>query len=88
MFGIVNIEAQTSGLKCVVSDAVPDAANVSGLMTKLPLTAPEEKWVSEILTPPLTRESRLDAVVEAGYDIRSSAKALEDAYMKHEKRCK
>ncbi len=87
-FGIVNIEAQTSGLKCVVSDAVPDAANVSGLMTKLPLTAPEEKWVSEILTPPLTRESRLDAVVEAGYDIRSSAKALEDAYMKHEKRCK
>ena len=83
-FGIVNLEAQTSGLKCVVSQVVPDAANVTGLMTKLSLTDPPDTWIKEILTVPAARESRLEDIVSAGYDIKTSVRVLEQTYLKYQ----
>ena len=43
-FGIVNIEAQASGLPCVVSSAVPESASVNSNFYRLSLSDGVEKW--------------------------------------------
>lgn len=79
--GIVNIEAQTSGLKCVVSDAVPHSVNITGNVTFLSLNDEYKTWEHELMT---SLDKRLDQsykVIAAGYDIKQSAKILERLYM-------
>ena len=80
-FGIVNLEAETSGLKCVVSDVVPDAANVTGLMKKLSLKDSLQTWADELLDVPESRRSWQREIIAAGYDIRVSAEKLEKMYL-------
>ena len=46
--GIAVIEAQKAGVKCVISDAVPDKAIVSNFVKKLKLNLPPEVWAEEI----------------------------------------
>lgn len=49
--GIVLIEAQVSGIPCVVSDVVPTEAFQSNLITKLSLNDSLDKWVDYCLNP-------------------------------------
>lgn len=82
-FGMVNIEAQTSGLPCFVSDTVAPEVAVTDLVHFLPLTIPPEKWAKEILSravPGEERRDRLDEIVRAGYDITTTAKKLYSFY--------
>ena len=46
--GIVLIEAQKIGLKCVISHVVPDAAIVTNLVKKVNLNASAAEWAEEI----------------------------------------
>lgn len=80
-FGIVNIEAQTAGLKCVVSDVVPEAANAAGLMVRKSLDAPISEWVDEILNVPKERKSQHEIIEEKGFNIKASAAMLERMYL-------
>ena len=80
-FGIVNIEAQTAGLKCVVSDVVPEAANAAGLMVRKSLDAPISEWVDEILNVPKERKSQYEIIEEKGFNIKASAAMLERMYL-------
>ena len=80
-FGIVNIEAQTAGLKCVVSDVVPEAANAAGLMVRKSLSAPISEWVDEILSVPKERKSEHEVIEEKGFNIKASAALLEKMYL-------
>ena len=81
-FGIVNLEAQASGLKCVVSDAVPESVDVTGNVARLSLNAPLDAWKQEVLSPAEDRRDRVRAVNEAGFDIRQSAETLARIYEK------
>lgn len=46
--GLVLIEAQRMGIPCVVSDAVPDAAIVSNLVSKMPKNSTPLQWAERL----------------------------------------
>ena len=82
--GIVNIEAQVTGLPCVVSDVIPDEVDVTGKVTFISLEDSIENWSTKILQA-LTeskREDRSNDVINAGYDIRNTAKIINEIYHK------
>lgn len=81
--GIVAIEAQTSGLPCIVSDSVPREAAVTDLLEFLPLENGPDVWCKKILScigrSRMSREAEIDG---AGYNISTTAKWLENYYLK------
>ena len=89
-FPLTMVEAQTSGLPCVISDKVPmECAVTNGLVSSAKLSDGVDVWVSEILkTKAIERKSRLDEIVESGFDIKQAAKWLEDYYIKCARRCR
>lgn len=76
------LEAQAAGLPCVISDQVPTECVVTGsLVTTLPLHRRPAQWADTILEK--TGIPRVDHSAElcaAGYDIGTTAKALEEFY--------
>lgn len=80
--GIVNIEAQCSGLPCVVSDQVPVEACVSDYMHFLPLNNDFAMWAGKIIITAGRIRSPKDSkkVVDAMYNIEDSAVELEQFY--------
>lgn len=78
--GIVAIEAQCSGLKCVVSERVPEKVDLNvGILKRIKL---EEKqlWIQEIFKE-YERKNQVKAVKENGYDISENAKILQEFYI-------
>ncbi|WP_130870929.1 glycosyltransferase [Intestinimonas massiliensis (ex Afouda et al. 2020)] len=78
--GMVLIEAQAAGLPCLCSDTIPREVNVTGRCEFLPLDQPE-LWVKRILEIPHDRPDTRDALRQAGYDIGTTAKWLEQFYI-------
>jgi len=50
-FGIVLVEAQLSGLRCLVSEAIPSATYLSDLVIPMELADGAEKWAKMALDP-------------------------------------
>lgn len=73
-FGIVCIEAQTNGLKCIVSDAVPKTTNVSGKVTYLNIQE-KELWIKAILEE-IGKERCTKSLNIPNFDIRKSARQV------------
>ena len=84
-FGIVAIEAQSTGLPVIASDSVPRETGCTELIEYLPLTN-EEAWIAKI--DKLSASSIVDRKIfsskisERGYDIKTSSKFLTDYYIK------
>jgi glycosyltransferase involved in cell wall biosynthesis len=73
------IEAQATGLPCLVSDTVTPEANVTGLVSYLPLK--EEEWLKN-LTNATIKDARLDESCKmraAGYDIKDVVEKFTEA---------
>ena len=70
------IEAQATGLPCVISDTITAEANITGLVNYLPL-GDADRWAEAVLHAvcPERMDTR-DAFYEAEYDIESSADAF------------
>lgn len=81
---VTMIEAQASGLPCVISDVVPkDCVITSGLVTSMKLSDMPCDWAKCIVAQLHTkRENHLQEVRAAGYDIVTAAKELENFYLK------
>ena len=81
-FGIVNIEAQASGLPCVVSSAVPESAAVNSNFYRLLLSDGVEKWLDFITSMSFERlpYGSAEKIKEAGFDIEDSARKLRIIY--------
>lgn len=79
--GIVAVEAQASGLPCIVSDGVSSECKKTDLVHQIPLSAGAKKWAQVILasTQPL-RHDASDAIRTAGYDICTNALWLQQYY--------
>lgn len=76
--GIVAIEAQAAGLKTLCSEAIPQEANITKQLEYMSLTDPPEKWADRVLTyKNYQRENLQQIIIDAGYDIKSSAKEFE-----------
>lgn len=85
--GIVVIEAQASGLPCIVSDAVPVEADMGvGLLHTLSLQDTAEMWANEITRNKLdakNRESYREAILTGKYNIEVIASQMQQFYMEH-----
>ena len=70
------IEAQATGLKCLVSDSVTKESNITGNVRYLPLL--KEAWIESMLnqTNNYTRYSMDEVIMDSGYSIRVSSKKL------------
>lgn len=82
--GITVIEAQVSGLPCIVSENVPRAVDVvDGLVRRLDLDSGMRAW-AEVLKNLKTsdRHSHLDEMMRSGYDISGSAAEMQEFYLK------
>lgn len=82
--GIALIEAQATGLPCVVSNAIQDEADIkAGLVKKLDLSLSDDKWSSAI--DEMIQTKRIDTsdyVKKAGFDIKAVANNLQVFYLK------
>ena len=79
--GMVLIEAQASGLKCVCSTEVPIEAKLTENITFLNLDDGVEKWYENIIAEKNTRKSYVEELRMCGYDIKNEVKKLENDYL-------
>lgn len=71
------IEAQATGLPCVIADTITKEANITGLVQYLPLTQTAEYWAETALSVVAgERQDTSRAFASHGYDIDSVAKEL------------
>lgn len=78
---VAAIEAQASGLPCVLSDAITDEVRLSENVCFLSLKDSVECWGDQIIKHRgKERSDGADAVIEKGYDISDVARKLEDVY--------
>jgi glycosyltransferase involved in cell wall biosynthesis len=78
---LVTVEAQASGLKCLVSDAMPKECKITDMLGYLPLE--HEKWRDAIITAaqnPYERRDRSAQVAAAGYSLTDQIRVLERIY--------
>ena len=80
----VSLEAQASGLRCLVSDRVPPEAKIREDFTFFPLELGAEAWADKLLSMrPEKDEGRRNAwqaVRDAGRDIREVSRYAKDLY--------
>lgn len=79
--GIALIEAQASGLKCIGSEEVPEEALVTDNIKVIQLMA--DKWSESIIeaSNEYERKNMYDELTEAGYNIKSQIKNVENLYL-------
>ncbi len=79
---VAGIEAQASGLHCVVSDGVTEEMNAIGMVEYLSLDEPVEKWCEKLEAAALKpREDTYEQIKSAGYDIHTTTPWLQDFYL-------
>ena len=80
---VVLIEAQSAGLKCIISDTIPTEADVTDLIIRCCLNSPIEKWCEIILNHTNYERRRHDEDLRAaGYAIEQTTMELTDIYFK------
>ncbi len=79
-FSLVLLEAQASGLRCVVSDRLPETVIRTKLVKSLKLEAPVEEWSEAVLCKPRERGSPVDGELNV-FDVRERVKELERLYL-------
>lgn len=81
--GIVLIEAQCSGLKVLCSkDNIPDDVKVTDNIALMSLREGAKAWAEKLFEmKDYERRSELQAVRNAGYDIETEARKLEEYYL-------
>lgn len=81
-FPVSLLEAQCSGLPCVISDTIPQSATVNDNVTALSLTAPARLWAEAIVKclSEKRRDNSTERITAAGYDIKTNAAKLQDFY--------
>lgn len=84
-FGIVLIEAQAAGLKCIVSEEIPSIAKITENIEFLPFE--EERWVEKLLEYRAGYERKdMSLIMEnAGYGMMNLTKRMEKIYCGEEK---
>lgn len=81
--GMAAIEAQASGLPCLLSEGIPREADITGLCSFLPLEQPD-KW--EKAYSKMLQNTRIDTrkqVRTAGYEVKQTAKWLTEFYLQY-----
>lgn len=80
---VVGVEAQAAGLKCLFSDKITKEADIIGDNEFLSLEEGAKYWSEKILKykSNYQRKSTKKIIIEKGYDIKETAKWLENYYL-------
>ena len=81
---IVTIEAQAAGLPVYVSDSISEEHRVTNLVCFLPLAAGASVWgrtIAEDIKKMPKRRNMLSEMTEAGYEIETASKWMENFYL-------
>ena len=87
---VTMVEAQASGLPCIISDKVPpECILTDGLVNIMPLSASPEAWAEKILTMRAApRTDRREEIATHGFDISTEAVKLQEFYLNaYEQNC-
>lgn len=81
---VTMVEAQASGLPCIISDKVPpECILTEGLVNIMPLSASPEAWAEKILAMrAIPRTDRHEEIAAHGFDITTEAVKLQEFYIK------
>jgi glycosyltransferase involved in cell wall biosynthesis len=80
------IECQAAGLPCICSDVITKNVDITGLCDFVPLND-LQKWCKAILSCVGTkRENTTEKIMQAGYDITTTARWIEEFYSEKSKR--
>lgn len=81
--GIAAVEAQATGLHCIVADTIPKEAYVTNLIESLPLVSSPDVWAKEVLkySDGYDRINTYEQIKTRGYDIEENSKRLEKFYL-------
>lgn len=82
------IEAEASGLPCVVSDSVTKEVNVTDLVTNIPLSASDKEWIKAVekaIGRKNQRNRYPQIIKDAHYDISENAQWLTQEYIRMSK---
>ncbi len=77
---VVLVEAQAAGLRCVVSDAITQEADLTGRLAFLSLRQPLSDWCDAVLGSTYEHADTRLQLRESGYDTASMADWLSDYY--------
>ena len=79
---VTGIEAQASGLHCVVSDGITEEMNALDMVEYVSLEAPITQWAERIIkSAKLPRVDTYEEMKRAGYDIHTTAPMLQEFYL-------
>lgn len=80
-FGLSLLEAQISGLKCVVSENIQDEVMLTENVKKIPLHC-KQNWINEIsdLCRGYDRKDQSEVIKKNGYDIEEQIREIEKLY--------
>ena len=77
------IEAQTAGLRCLVSDSITKEVGITELAEFYSLNRTAQEWAEHILeTSDYIRESRFESIKRAGFDIGTQIVRYSEIYRK------
>lgn len=80
-FGISVLEAQVSGLPCVISQEISEECTATDLVTKVPLSASAQDWAAHILSRiGSSRSDHAQIIRGKGGDIRKTTNWLQQFY--------
>ena len=77
------VEAQASGLKCLISDNISSEVDISGLVRFLPIDKGTDIWTEAIISAASEKQIRtspIEKTREAGYDMNTNIHELERFY--------
>lgn len=76
------VEAQASGLPCIVSDRVTEEIAITKEVLYLSLDERKQKWADIILSQNLKRKNEYERIKKTNFDIDANARWLEKYYIK------
>ena len=79
---VILIEAQSAGLPCLVSDAVTNEVQITDLVEFISLHKSTDYWVDAVLkySKDYERKNTFNTIKNAGYEVRSSVKNIQELY--------
>ena len=91
-----SVEAQASGLSCIISDKTPLECDVTGRVRQIALDNGPEVWARAVIeeadkaweNPDVEARDTYDVICAAGYDINANAAKLQRYYLRKQEKAK
>lgn len=82
------VEAQSAGLRCLISDTIAKEVEITELVTYKSIEDDPAEWADYVLGhEKYVREDMYEQIAAAGYDVKEQAKRYEQFYISGEEDC-